>query len=136
MSDENEIIVGRYEAGTVDQPKELDELIERVWIEAVEDQQESARIAAILGIPATRLRSVPTPVRTKIAKAGLTGAEVEIALVGAFVIAVAKEIGKVAGQTAGRFTVEEAKKLWVILRRRLRKSEPEALGEESTPDDG
>jgi hypothetical protein len=124
-------VLVRYDAGKVDRAEDLNDLIGSVWADAVNDPNDQAQIAAILGLAADRLRDAPSPVGAKISKSGLTGAEVEIAFVSGFVLAIAKDTGSASGE----ISLKAVRKVWGVLQRRLLSREPEALGSEVASDD-
>jgi hypothetical protein len=128
MTDESGVLIGRFEAGTVDRPEELNRLIAEMWQQAVRDPNDSAQLAETLRVSTDELRSVPSPISARVGKSGFTGAEILIALAGAFAIAFAERLGEEAGRAAGE-------KVWAILYRRLRRAEPEAIGDERKSDD-
>ena len=127
-----EAIIARYQSGKLDQPEELNKAIQRAWIELMEVPAERARVADILALPQEDLPKDPPPVVAKVEKGGFGLAEVAIAFAAGFTMAIAKD----AGAQTGKFTVEQAKKVWAILRRRISGNEPEALGDEIETNDG
>jgi hypothetical protein len=124
-------IIARYQSGKLDQQEELNKAIRLAWIELMEVPAERARVANIFALPQEDLPKDP-PVDAKVDKGGFGLAEVAIAFAAGFTMAIAKDAG---AQTA-KFTVEQGKKVWAILRRRITSKEPEALGDEIDTNDG
>jgi hypothetical protein len=127
MSNKEQMEIGRYRGGK--SAESLNKLIAGVWADAMKDPVARAEIAAILELPPDVLRSAPPPVEASVSEAGLTGAEILIALASGFVLAVPKEVGS----DGGKITVQAVKGVWAKLRRRLISADAEALGDESGP---
>jgi hypothetical protein len=122
-------LVARHLAGSTD-PEQLDDKVAKAWSSALNDPQDGAKVAAILGLNQQDLQDVPPPFKTEVRKAGLTGAEIVVVFAGAFAVAYAKKLGTAAGNAAAEFTLEQARRLWPILKRWMFRSETEVLGDE------
>jgi hypothetical protein len=99
--------IAREAAGTADETQ-LNLLIAEAWRAALNEAGDKAEIAALLGVPASELDPRQPPFRASIGGAGLTGAEVLIALGTGFLLGVAKEIGGAAGKSASK----KLRELW------------------------
>ena len=128
MPNKVQMEIGRYKGSK--SAEALNKLITRVWADAMNDPTTRAEIAAMLELPPDVLRSAPPPVVAEVSEAGLTGAEILIALASAFILAIAKEVGS----EGGKITAQAIKGVWAKLRRRVLSADPEALGDESSTD--
>jgi hypothetical protein len=121
------IEVARYQAGSTD-PSELDAAISQAWSDALADENDRAKIQETLS--PLGLAGAQSPFATRVSGSGLTGAEILIIFAASFAGSYAKELGETAGKAAADLTIEKARKLWSIIRKRMLVAEPEVLGSE------
>jgi hypothetical protein len=127
------LVIGHFRAGAIDDEK-LNRLIAGAWRDAIVDPVDGAEIATILGVARERLSADRSPITAEISAGGITGAEMVLLFAGAFAGAFAKEFGSEVGKGTGKATIRLIRKIWdKTLSRRIRFADPEALGEEVTP---
>jgi hypothetical protein len=129
MDKEEDDTIALLQAGSTD-PEKLDDLIDKAWSDAIANSEDRAKIGAILGLTEQEVKKAPPPFRVKVGKAGLTGAELIIIFATAFAVAYVKQLGTEGGTVAAKVTVRQAKEVWRLLKERMLRSEPEALGSE------
>ncbi len=105
--DDKEITVIRYKSGRADEQR-LQDLISTAWSEALGNSAERTEIAGLFGVKESDLDPARPPFQAKITGAGLTGAEILIAIASGFVLDFFKDVGGAAGKTAA----ERLRELW------------------------
>lgn len=131
MSKHGEIVLARHAAGAIDRAAELNALVAGAWSELLADEADAQRVASEWAVTVGDLRRVPSPIVARVSASGLTGAEILIAFTDAFLIGAAVEVGKRSGAASAKVASDAAKQTWRILRRRVMKIAPDALGPEA-----
>ena len=108
---QKKILSQKASQGTADKDQ-LDLSIASAWQVALQDSNERAEIAALLGVQESDLDPNSPPFRADIRGAGTFGAEILIALAVGFVVGFAKDFGKGMGSQAGKKSAEALRNLW------------------------
>lgn len=96
---DKEIPIIRYKSGRADEAR-LQTLIGLAWSDALGNPAERSEIAKLLGVIESDLDTNRPPFRAKTTGAGLTGAEILIAMATGFVVDFFKDMGGAAGKEA------------------------------------